>query len=150
MAPASRPLETSCLVPGWGAEVLGDLPQEVVDTITSAGAPSTRHADALKWNLFVEWYSSHKEDPRKSPIRVVLSFLQQGLELSPSTLKVYVAAIAANHDPVEGKSVGKHDWVIRFLRGAGLILHSPLYTLLGPVSSAHSTTVGPVRTFADS
>ncbi len=51
----------------------------------------------------------------------MLSFLQQGLErrLSPFTLKVYVAAIAANHDPVEGKSVGKHDLVIRFLRGAG-------------------------------
>ncbi len=26
--------------------------------------------------------------------------------------------IAANHDPVEGKSLGKHDWVVRFLRGA--------------------------------
>ncbi len=74
------------------SEVLGDLPQEVVDTITSAGAPSTRHACALKWNLFVEWCSSHREDPRKCPIRVMLSFLQQGLErrLSPSTLKVYV------------------------------------------------------------
>ncbi len=59
MAPASRPLETSCLVPGRDAEVLGDLPQEVVDTITSARAPSTRHAYALKWNLFVEWCSSH-------------------------------------------------------------------------------------------
>ncbi len=120
MAPASRPLETSCLVPRRDAEVLGDLPQEVVDTITSARAPSTRHAYALKWNLFVEWCSSHREDPRRCPIRVVLSFLQQGLErrLSPSTLKVYVAAIASNHDPVEGKSVGKHDWVVRFLRGA--------------------------------
>ncbi len=120
MAPASRPLETSCLVPRRVAEVLGDLPQEVVDTITLARAPSTRHAFALKWNLFVEWCSSHREDPRRCPIRVVLSFLQQGLErrLSPSTLKVYVAAIAANHDPVEGKSVGKHDWVVRFLRGA--------------------------------
>ncbi len=126
MAPASRPRETSGLVPRRDAEVLGDLPQEkkkkkkVVDTITSARAPSTRHAYALKWNLFVEWCSSHREDPRRCPIRVVLSFLQQGLErrLSPSTLKVYVAAIAANHDPVEGKSVGKHDWVVRFLRGA--------------------------------
>ncbi len=128
MAPASRPLETSCLVPRRDAEVLGDLPQEVVDTITSARAPSTRHAYALKWNLFVEWCSSHREDPRRCPIRVVLSFLQQGLErrLSPSTLKVYVAAIAANHDPVEGKSVGKHDWVVRFLRGLeGWILHAP-------------------------
>ncbi len=125
MAPASRPLETSGLVPRRDAEVLGDLTQKkkkkkVVDTITSARAPSTRHAYALKWNLFVEWCSSHREDPRRCPIRVVLSFLQQGLErrLSPSTLKVYVAAIAANHDPVEGKSVGKHDWVVRFLRGA--------------------------------
>ncbi|KAL0189945.1 hypothetical protein M9458_017044, partial [Cirrhinus mrigala] len=36
----------------------------------------------------------------------------------PSTLKVYVAAIVAHHDPIEGKSVGKHDLVIRFLRGA--------------------------------
>ncbi len=65
MAPASRPLETSCLVPRRDAEVLGDLPQEVVDTITSARAPSTRHAYALKWNLFVEWCSSHREDPRR-------------------------------------------------------------------------------------
>ncbi len=32
MAPASRSLETSCLVPGRDGEVLGDLPQEVVDT----------------------------------------------------------------------------------------------------------------------
>ncbi len=110
VAPTSRPLETSCLVPGWDAEVLGDLPQEVVHTITLARAPSKRHAYALKWNLFIKWCSSHREDPRKCPIRVVLSFLQQGLErrLSPSTLKIYVAAIAANHDPVEGKSVGKH------------------------------------------
>ncbi len=117
---SSRPLETSCLVPGRDAEVLGDLPQEVVNTITSVRPPSTRQAYALKWNLFVEWCSSHRKEPRKSPIRVVLSFLHQGLErrLSPSTLKVYVAAIAANHDPVDGKSVGKHDWVIRFLRVA--------------------------------
>ncbi len=134
MAPASDlwKLKT-CLVPGRDAEVLGDLPQEVVDTITSARALSTRHAYALKWNLFVEWCSSHREDPRKCPIRVVLSFLQQGLErrLSPFTLKVYVAAIAANHDPVEGKSVGKHDLVIRFLRGAGRLNHPrpPLYPL---------------------
>ncbi len=35
----------------------------------------------------------------------------------PIRVKVYVAAIAANHDPVNGKSLGKHDLVIRFLRG---------------------------------
>ncbi len=120
MAPAPGPVETPRMVPGWDAEVLADLPQEVALTITSARAPSTRRAYTLKWNLFVEWCSSHQEDPRRCSIRAVLSFLQQGLErrLSPSTLKVYVAAISAYHDPVEGKSVGKHDLVVRFLRGA--------------------------------
>ncbi len=104
----------------WHPLVLGDLPQEVALTIASARAPSTRQAYALKWNLFVEWCSSHREDPRRCSIRAVLSFLQQGLErrLSPSTLKVYVAAISAHHDPIEGRSVGKHDLVVRFLRGA--------------------------------
>ncbi len=105
MAPASRPLETSCLVPGRDAEVLGDL------TPRGSWQPSLRrerrlrgHAYALKWNLFVEWCSSHREDPRKCPIRVVLSFLQQGLErrLSPSTLKVYVAAMLLTMTPWTG------------------------------------------------
>ncbi|XP_067293584.1 3'-5' exoribonuclease HELZ2-like [Pseudorasbora parva] len=101
LAPASRPLETPCLVPGWDAEFLGGLPQ--ADTIASARAPSTRHLYALK-----------------PPKMAVLSFLQDGLErrLSPSPLKVYVAAIAAHHKLVEGKSLGKHDLIIRFLRGA--------------------------------
>ncbi len=125
MAPAPGPVETPRMVPGWDAEVLADLPQEVALTITSARAPSTRRAYTLKWNLFVEWCSSHQEDPRRCSIRAVLSFLQQGLErrLSPSTLKVYVAAISAYHDPVEGKLVGKHNLVVRFLRGARRLNH---------------------------
>ncbi len=59
LAPASGPVETPRMVPGWNAEVLGDLPQEIALTIASACAPSTRWAYALKWNLFVEWCSSH-------------------------------------------------------------------------------------------
>ncbi len=38
--------------------------------------------------------------------------------LSPSTLKVYVAAIAAHHDAVDGQSLGKHDLIVGFLKGA--------------------------------
>ncbi len=41
VAPASRPLETSCLVHGRDVEVLGDLPQEVVDTITYSAVYET-------------------------------------------------------------------------------------------------------------
>ncbi len=120
LAPAPRLVEPPRMVLGRDAEVLSGLPPAVVNTITSARALSTRQAYRLKWNLFVDWCSPRREDPRRCPIAVVLSFLQDGLErrLSPSTLKVYVAAIAAHHDAVDGKSLGKHDLVIRFLRGA--------------------------------
>ncbi len=120
LAPTPRLVESPRMVLGRDAEVLSGLPPAVVNTITSARALSTRQAYRLKWNLFVDWCSPRREDPRRCPIAVVLSFLQDGLErrLSPSTLKVYVAAIAAHHDAVDGKSLGKHDLVIRFLRGA--------------------------------
>ncbi len=47
-------------------------------------------------------------------------FCSRGLKrgLSPSTLKVHAAAISAYHDHIDGKSIGKHDLVVRFLRGA--------------------------------
>ncbi len=133
MAPASRSLETSCLVPRWDAEVLGDLPQEVVDTITSARAPSTRHAYALKWNLFVEWCSSHRENPRRCPIRVVLSFLQQGLErrLSPSTFRSTWPRLLPTTTLWKGSRWGSMTESSGSLGGLeGWILHAPpLYPL---------------------
>ncbi len=42
LAPASRLVESPRMVPGRDAEVLGGLPPAVVNTITSARAPSTR------------------------------------------------------------------------------------------------------------
>ncbi len=72
----------------------------------------TRHAYALKWNLFVEWCSSHREHPRKCPIRVVLSFLHYGLarRLSPSTLKVYIGCDCCQPRPC-GREVGGEAWL---------------------------------------
>ncbi len=120
MAPASRSMEPPCVAPGRDAADLSGLPPAVVETIIQATAPSTRQTYALKWSLFATWCSSRREDPRRCTIGVVLSFLQERLErrLSPSTLKVYVAAIAAHHDAVDGRSLGKHDLIVRFLKGA--------------------------------
>ncbi len=120
MAPASRSMEPPCVAPGRDAADLSGLPPAVVETIIQARAPSTRQTYALKWSLFATWCSSRREDPRRCTIGVVLSFLQERLErrLSPSTLKVYVAAIAAHHDAVDGRSLGKHDLIVRFLKGA--------------------------------
>ncbi len=120
MAPASRSMEPPCVAPGRNAADLSGLPPAVVETIIQARAPSTRQTYALKWSLFATWCSSRREDPRRCTIGVVLSFLQERLErrLSPSTLKVYVAAIAAHHDAVDGRSLGKHDLIVRFRKGA--------------------------------
>ncbi|KAL0182109.1 hypothetical protein M9458_021484, partial [Cirrhinus mrigala] len=100
LAPASRPVEPTRVAPGRDTAV--------IETIT-------QQAYALRWGLFVDWCASRAEDPQRCPIAVVLSFLQEKLErrLSPSTLKVYVAAIAAYHDAVDGASIGKHQLVVR-------------------------------------
>ncbi len=119
MAPASRSVEPPCVAPGQDAADLSGLPPAVVETIIQARAPSTRQIYALKWSLFANW-CSRREDPRICTIGEVLSFLQDRLErrLSPSTLKLYVAAIAAHQDAVDGQSLGKHDLIVRFLKGA--------------------------------
>ncbi len=119
MAPVSRSREPPCVAPGRDAADLSGLPPAVVETIIHARAPSTRQTYALKWSLFATWCSSRREDPRRCTIGIMLSFLQERLEsrLSPSTLKVYVAAIAAHHDAVDSRSLGKHDLIVRFLKG---------------------------------
>ncbi len=47
----------------------------------------------------------------------ILNYLDDWLILAQS-LKVYVAVIAAHHDAVDGRSLGKHDLIVRFLKGA--------------------------------
>uniref|UniRef100_A0A673FQP4 Cadherin domain-containing protein n=1 Tax=Sinocyclocheilus rhinocerous TaxID=307959 RepID=A0A673FQP4_9TELE len=56
-------------------------------------------------------------DPVNCPVGTVLEFLQARFStgLTHSTLKVYVAAIAAYHAPLSGQSVGRHPLVTRFL-----------------------------------
>ncbi len=103
------------------------------------GSPFSERGHPLApMSRLVESQCSHREDPRRCPIRVVLSFLQDGLERrrSPSTLKVYVAAIAAHHDAVDGKFVGKHDLVIRFLRGARRLINPRPHLVLPLVLAA--------------
>ncbi|KAK2866765.1 hypothetical protein Q7C36_002821, partial [Tachysurus vachellii] len=91
----------------------------VTETLLNARAPSTRRLYALKWRLFRLWCDEHSQDPVHCPVGTVLEFLQSCFSrgLSPSTLKVYVAAVAANHEPVLGASLGRHLLVSRFLRG---------------------------------
>ncbi|XP_057685683.1 uncharacterized protein LOC130911993 [Corythoichthys intestinalis] len=79
---------------------------------------------AGRWRLFVKWCGDRGDDPVSCSVPTVLDFLQSLLDIgrSPSTLKVYVAAISAHHAKVSGGSVGNHGLVATFLKGA-LRLH---------------------------
>jgi hypothetical protein len=102
-----------------GAQLISSgLSTEVVETILNSRAPSTRKLYTLKWKLFTSWCGEHQLDPVICPVVAVLEFLQERFSagLSPSTLKVYMAALAAYHVPLSGVSLGRHP-VVRFLRG---------------------------------
>ncbi len=96
------------------------LPERVLNTISEARAPSTRRLYALKWSVFSTWCLNRGENPSTAELAVVLSFLQELLDKgrSHSTLKVFVASIAAFHAPIAGQSVGRDNSVVRFLKGA--------------------------------
>jgi len=56
-------------------------------------------------------------NPVICPVGTVLDFLQERFSagLSPSTLKVYVAAISAYHTTLSGASLGRDPLITRFL-----------------------------------
>ncbi len=85
-----------------------------------ARAASTRKLYASKWSVFSKGCTDKNMDPRSGEVPSLLSFLQEMLDRgrSPSTLKVYMAAVATFAEPRRGQSLGKDGLVIRFLRGA--------------------------------
>ena len=97
------------------------MPQNVIMTIQSARAPSTRTVYEAKWRVFEDWCTSTDEVPFQCSVDTVLIFLQSLLDKGRaffSTLKVYLAAISACHMGINGKTVGQHPLVCRFVRGA--------------------------------
>ncbi|XP_058879441.1 uncharacterized protein LOC131737040, partial [Acipenser ruthenus] len=96
------------------------LSTAVISTIQSARAPSTRSQYAYKWQLFQSWCLAESHDPVSCPMAVILQFLQKLLDegKSPSTLKVYLAAISVCHVRIDGLSPGCHFLASQFLKGA--------------------------------
>ncbi|XP_077367689.1 uncharacterized protein LOC144011105 [Festucalex cinctus] len=119
---ASRPTAPSrmCLATEGPQPLLTGCTESVTRTILNARAPSTRQQYANRWKLFVTWCGERGVDPVSCSIPTILDFLQSLLDKgrSQSTLKVYVAAISARHVGADGGSVGRHELVSLFLRGA--------------------------------
>jgi len=89
------------------------LSTEIVETIFQSRDPSTMKVYTLKWTLFTSWCGEHQLDPVICPVVAVLEILQEGFStgLSPSTLKVYMAALAY-HVPLSAVSLGRHPLVM--------------------------------------
>ncbi len=126
VAPEPRTMEPSCVAASGLSGELDALQSRVIDILTEARAPSTRRLYALKWGVFVKWCHQAHIDPVACTVLDVLSFLQYRLDSGslPSTLKVYVAAIAAFRSPQGGQSIGRDPMVVSFLKGARR-LHPP-------------------------
>ncbi|KAI2649150.1 Retrovirus-related Pol polyprotein from transposon 17.6 [Labeo rohita] len=143
--PSPGVVEVMGVAPEGAHLVASGLSTEVVETILQSRAPSTRKLYTLKWKLFTSWCGDHQQDPVNCPVGTVLEFLQDRLSagLAHSTLKVYVAAIAAYHAPLGGMSVGKDPLVVpmRFHRGGNV--SSTVETHRCVEAEASSTTSGP-------
>ena len=94
LASSPRIVVPSCL---GHQRVPANLPEGMLNTITQARAPSMQRLYSSKWSVFSGWCTARGVSPLDCGVTEVLSFLQELLDKgrTPSTLKVYVAAIAA-------------------------------------------------------
>lgn len=120
LAPESSTSPAVCVAVGQSELQLTELSGPVRQTVLSARASSTRQQYENRWRLFSRWCSAHDEDPVSCSVPTILNFLQSLLDegRSPSTIKVYVAAISCYHTRIDGCTVGSHNLVSLFLRGA--------------------------------
>ncbi|XP_029968087.1 uncharacterized protein LOC115403361 [Salarias fasciatus] len=112
------------LAPEWCNLNTAGLPQNVIDTIQSARAASTRSLYDCKWRVFEEWCQKKGHISFQCTVGVILPFLQDLIDKRKafSTIKVYLAAIAACHVGFGGKTVSQHPLVCRFMKGARRLL----------------------------
>ncbi len=104
ISPPTRTMETVGLASEGAQLIDSGLSTEVVETILHSKAPSTKKLYALKWKVFTSWCSDRQLDPVNCPVGTVLQD-RFTAGLTPSTLKVYVAAISAYHIPLGGMSL---------------------------------------------
>lgn len=115
---------SSSLAPEWLSLTTAGLPQNVIHTIQSARAASTRSLYDRKWKIFEAWCIKEGVFPFNCSLSVVLSFLQNLIDKGRafSTVKVYLAAISACHIGFNGKTLGQHPLICRFMKGARRLL----------------------------
>ncbi len=114
---------------------MSNLPVEIQETIASA--PATRKLYSSKWGVFESWCLARAIDPVNCPVGPVLEFLQERLtiEAAATTLRVYVAAIAARREFHE-VPLGRHRMVSAFMHGVRRLRPVRPHFLLGTYQSS--------------
>ena len=122
--PAPRAPGSVGLAPEWLNLSAVGLSQRVFPTIQSARASSTRSLYECKWRVFEGWCHGNGHIPFQCPVGVILSFLQDLIDKRKafSTVKVYLAAIAACHVGFGKQTASQHPLVCRFMKGARRLL----------------------------
>ncbi|XP_057206214.1 uncharacterized protein LOC130564268, partial [Triplophysa rosa] len=107
------------------------LPAHVIATIQNVRAASTRSLYDCKWRVFEEWCDGRRLISYQCSVADILCFLQDLIDKgrSFSTIKVYLAAIAACHVGFDGTSVRQHPLLRRFMKGAQHFLPMPAKTV---------------------
>ncbi len=120
LATTDRFMETVGMASEQSELICPSLSAEATEAIINCRAVSTRRLCAFKLKLFTTWCRRRDMDHAYCHIASVLEFLQSHFSegITPATLKVYLAAISANHAYIDGVSVGRHRLVSRFMQGS--------------------------------
>ncbi len=118
LASSARDLKAVSMAHTGSRALISSLPVEVEETIASARTPATRKLYSSKWGVFGSWCLARAIDPVNCPVGPVLEFLQEKLTtgVSATTLRVYVAAIAARRE-LDEIPLGRHRLVSAFMHG---------------------------------
>lgn len=103
----------------WNLNVTGLL-EQVIGTMRSARASSTRSLYSGKWRVFEEWCERRHTVPFQCSVVDLLCFRQELVDKGKafSTIKVHLAAISACHVGFGDKLVGQHPLVYNLMKGA--------------------------------
>ncbi len=128
LAPTSRDLEVVGMAVHRTPLAL-DLSNGVCETIDSARALSTRKLYSSKWRVLESWCLANAVDPVNCPVGSVLEFLRHKFSagVAATTLRVYVAAIAARRDSNDvplGRHLTPEQYFSNFSTPRPIIVHN--------------------------
>ena len=95
------------------------ISDRVIEIIQKSWRPSTQSSYGSAWRLWSRWCLQRGVDPLSAPLGDVLEFLADQFEEGKQyrTINSLRSAISMTHAEVDGRRLGQHPIVTRFLKG---------------------------------